>query len=58
MKSMMFIVIGVALCVAFALVGFLIPHVQAFPYLTIALACTTGMLCLGGILRCFLYGQP
>ena len=54
MKS---VVIGMVLCVLFALVGFFIPYVRLMPYLTIALSVTTAMLCLGGILRYMMNGN-
>lgn len=54
MKSVM---IGVVLCALFALVGFFVPNVQILPYLTIALSVTTGMLCIGGILRYMMNGN-
>lgn len=57
MKSMMYVLGGVALCVVFALVGFFVPNVRLMPYLTIALSVTTGMLCIGGILRYMLDGN-
>lgn len=57
MKSMMYVLAGVALCVVFALVGFFVPNVRLMPYLTIALSVTTGMLCIGGILRYMLDGN-
>lgn len=58
MKTMFYVMGGVTLCVVLALVGLFVPQVQAIPYLTVALSCTVGLLCIGGILRCFLYGQP
>lgn len=57
MKSMMYVLGGAALCVLFALVGFFMPYVEVMPYLTIALSVTTGMLCIGGILRYMLDGN-
>ena len=57
MKSMMSVVIGVTLCVVFALVGFFVPNVRLMPYLTIALSVTTAMLCIGGILRYMMNGN-
>ena len=54
MKS---VVIGVALCALFALVGFFVPNVRLMPYLTVALSVTTGMLCIGGILRYMMNGN-
>lgn len=57
MKSMMYVLAGVSLCVVFALVGFFVPNVRLMPYLTIALSVTTGMLCIGGILRYMLDGN-
>lgn len=57
MKTTTFIVIGVTLCVLFALVGLLIPYVQVLPLLTVALCCTTGLLCIGGILHYMMNGN-
>ena len=54
MKS---VVIGVVLCALFALVGFFVPNVRIIPYLTVALSVTTGMLCIGGILRYMMNGN-
>ena len=54
MKS---VVIGVVLCALFALVGFFVPNVRLMPYLTVALSVTTGMLCIGGILRYMMNGN-
>ena len=42
---------GVVLCLICTVVGLLIPQFSALAYITVSLACVTGLLCIGGILR-------
>ncbi len=51
MKNLFPIVAGVVLCLVCTVVGFLIPQLSALTYATVSLACVTGLLCIGGILR-------
>ena len=51
MKNLFPIAAGVVLCLICTVVGFLIPQVSALAYITVSLACVTGLLCIGGILR-------
>ena len=51
MKNLFPIAAGVVLCLIRTVVGFLIPQVSALAYITVSLACVTGLLCIGGILR-------
>ena len=51
MKNLCPIAAGVVLCLICTVVGFLIPQVSALAYITVSLACVTGLLCIGGILR-------
>lgn len=51
MKNLFPIAVGVALCLVCTVAGLLIPQLSALTYVTIALACVTGLLCIGGLLR-------
>ena len=51
MKNLFPIIAGVTLCLACTVIGFLIPQFSALTYVTVSLACVTGLLCIGGILR-------
>ena len=51
MKSLFYVMAGVTLCVLLAFVGMFLPQIAALSYLTVSLACVTGLLCIGGILR-------
>ena len=51
MKSLFYVMAGVTLCVLLAFVGMFLPPIAALSYLTVALSCLTGLLCIGGILR-------
>lgn len=57
MKSLFYVMAGVTLCVLLAFVGMLLPQIAALSYLTVALSCLTGLLCIGGILRYVLHGS-
>ena len=55
MKNLFPIAAGVVLCLICTVVGFLIPQVSALTYITVSLACVTGLLCIGGrISRCII----
>ena len=51
MKNLFPIAAGVVLCLICTVVGLLIPQVSALAYITVSLACVTGLLCIGGIFR-------
>lgn len=51
MKNLFLISAGVVLCLICTVVGILIPQLSAMAYVTVSLACVTGLLCIGGILR-------
>ena len=51
MKNLLLIAAGVALCLLYTVVGILIPQLSALTYVTVSLACVTGLLCIGGIFR-------
>lgn len=57
MKSLFYVMAGVTLCVLFAFAGMLLPQIAALSYLTVALSCLTGLLCISGILRYMLHGS-
>lgn len=56
MKTMLYVMGGVMLCVALALLGLFLPYAH-ISYLTVAVSCTVGLLCIGGILRYILHGS-
>ena len=49
MKNLLPITAGVVLCLICTVVGILIPQFSALAYVTVTLACVTGLLCIGGI---------
>ena len=51
MKNLFPIAVGVVLCMICTIVGILVPQLSALTYVTVSLACITGLLCIGGILR-------
>lgn len=51
MKNLLPIIAGVMLCLVCTISGILLPQLSALTYVTLALACGTGFLCVGGILR-------
>ena len=51
MKNPFPIIAGVVLCLICTVVGLLIPQFSALAYITVSLACITGLLCISGILR-------
>ena len=51
MKNLFPIAVGVVLCMICTIVGILIPQLSALTYVTVSLACITGLLCIGGLLR-------
>ena len=51
MKNLFPIIAGVVLCLVCTVAGIMIPQVSALAYITVSLACVTGLLCIGGILR-------
>lgn len=51
MKNLFPIAVGVVLCMICTLVGILVPQLSALTYVTVSLACITGLLCIGGLLR-------
>ena len=51
MMNLLLIAAGVALCLLCTVVGILIPQLSALTYVTVSLACVTGLLCIGGIFR-------
>lgn len=51
MKHLLPILAGVILCLISTAAAFLVPHVHAFSYLTLALAVITGLLCVAGIIH-------
>lgn len=51
MKNLLLIAAGVTLCLLCTVVGILIPQLSALTYVTVSLACVTGLLCIGGIFR-------
>ena len=51
MKNLLPIITGVVLCVICTIVGILVPRFSALAYVTVSLACVTGLLCIGCIFR-------
>ncbi len=51
MKNLLPVITGVVLCVICTIVGILVPRFSALAYITVSLACVTGLLCIGGIFR-------
>lgn len=51
MKNLFPIAVGVVLCMICTFVGILVPQLSALTYVTVSLACITGLLCIGGLLR-------
>ena len=51
MKQLLPVAAGVLLCLACTVVGFLFPQFSSLAYVTVSIACVTGLLCLFGILR-------
>lgn len=51
MKNLFPVIVGVVLCLICTIVGILIPQFSALAYVTVTLACVTGLLCIGGIFR-------
>ena len=51
MKNLLPVITGVVLCVICTIVGILVPRFSALAYVTVSLACVTGLLCFGGIFR-------
>lgn len=51
MKNLFPIAVGVVLCMICTIVGILVPQLSALTYVTVSLACITGLLCIGGLLR-------
>ena len=48
MKNLLPVITGVVLCLICTIIGILVPRFSALAYVTVSLACVTGLLCIGG----------
>ena len=51
MKNPLPVITGVVLCLICTIISILVPQFPALTYVTVSLACVTGLLCIGGIFR-------